>query len=646
MAQVWKVVEFEDKGAAVVPGSWLEEAGDSANCFWPPSSTYDHFKVQRAIVNHLPPNPTWNLHGGVRVLVTCASYMKAKEYLNKAVQSDCATSDIQSATEDNRKRTRRANPRYLNNTFTVQTTRGRGPVPSIGSDTDEDEPRPRQIKRPRLSQGPDNCDWLLGPSTTQRDSPETEHLPQDLQPTQDILRDIGISKVVHLLSEVLEENKNMREDIKKLGNELRALRREVGAGAASEASPPAIKLPLTTTEDFVRAEALMKEPTEKKRMISTLALVGGLTAEVAVRRMLQGCLTNQLASKFNWAGKGLKESFKNAILSDVLFAALQKTHPGSTMAVYEGTVKKWLKYAPDRDGGAARRQEPAEATWKQWEKRELYRTGSFKKVLTNNLVRQLNWLGVNGKRTLSKQKLCAIKICTRWLPHTSHALEVLMRNYKPRLVHFENHTSDPSDKEASAAMKGRSKLIMTSLKQYSTLLFIHLMLDLLQELKHLSLLFQKDGLTLQMVSDGLKTSCIVFVAMQTNPGPRLQRFLVEVGTGSTWQGVDINRTKADEENFNNLKLRLTNRFCEFASDRFSSLETGVLKAISTLFDLSNWPKDSNALATFGTPELNIIMEHFRPVLEPCKDFTSEEAAKREWLDLKILVSCHYRHLHS
>ncbi|CAL8234542.1 unnamed protein product, partial [Boreogadus saida] len=95
-------------------------------------------------------------------------------------------------------------------------------------------------------------------------------------------------------------------------------------------------------------------------------------------------------------------------------------------------------------------------------------------------------------------------------------------------------------------MKGRAKLMLKSLKQYSTLLFIHLMLDILQELKQLSLLFQKDGLTLQMVSDGLQTTCMVFVAMQTNPGPRLQRFLTEVGTGSNWQGVEINRTSTDD----------------------------------------------------------------------------------------------------
>ncbi|KAJ8386092.1 hypothetical protein AAFF_G00176860 [Aldrovandia affinis] len=103
---------------------------------------------------------------------------------------------------------------------------------------------------------------------------------------------------------------------------------------------------------------------------------------------------------------------------------------------------------------------------------------------------------------------------TRWLPHMSHALEALMRNYRPILIHFENHASDPNDKEASAAMKGRAKLVQQSLKQQKMLLFIHLMLDVLQELKQLSLLFQRDGLTLQIVTDGLQTTTLALVAMQ------------------------------------------------------------------------------------------------------------------------------------
>ncbi|KAK5881723.1 hypothetical protein CesoFtcFv8_022488 [Champsocephalus esox] len=71
---------------------------------------------------------------------------------------------------------------------------------------------------------------------------------------------------------------------------------------------------------------------------------------------------------------------------------------------------------------------------------------------------------------------------TRWLPHMSRALEGLVKNFKVTLVHFENHASDPHDREASALMKGRARAIHRSLTQYKMVMFIHLVLDILQEL--------------------------------------------------------------------------------------------------------------------------------------------------------------------
>ncbi|KAF3833340.1 hypothetical protein F7725_027005 [Dissostichus mawsoni] len=152
------------------------------------------------------------------------------------------------------------------------------------------------------------------------------------------------------------------------------------------------------------------------------------------------------------------------------------------------------------------------------------------------------------------------------------------------------------------------------------------------ELKQLSLLFQRDGLTLQMVSDGLQTTTLSLVAMQTDPGPRLQKVLDEVGPGNTWQNVQLNRRETDNSTFNSLKLRLINDRCRFLSARFGNLETGILKATSTLFDLSNWPEDTAELATFGNAELIEFMEHFQSILAECGDFTSGAADKREWLD--------------
>ena len=103
---------------------------------------------------------------------------------------------------------------------------------------------------------------------------------------------------------------------------------------------------------------------------------------------------------------------------------------------------------------------------------------------------------------------------TRWLPHTLHGLSSLIRNYQAVLLHLESHASDMHDREASDLMKGRASHTVKALKQFKTVIFVHLLLDILSELKDLSLLFQRDGLTLQMVSDGLQKTTLALVAMK------------------------------------------------------------------------------------------------------------------------------------
>lgn len=106
----------------------------------------------------------------------------------------------------------------------------------------------------------------------------------------------------------------------------------------------------------------------------------------------------------------------------------------------------------------------------------------------------------------------ATLVGTRWLLYMSRAFEGLVKNFKVTLVHFENHASDPNDNEAIAVMKVRPCSIHRPLTQYKMVMFIHLGLDILQELKQLSLLFQRDGL--QMVSDGLQMTKLSLAATQ------------------------------------------------------------------------------------------------------------------------------------
>nr|XP_033948165.1 zinc finger protein 862-like [Pseudochaenichthys georgianus] len=237
---------------------------------------------------------------------------------------------------------------------------------------------------------------------------------------------------------------------------------------------------------------------------------------------------------------------------------------------------------------------------------------------------------------------------TRWLLHTLHGLSALIRNYQAILFHLESHASDMHDREASDLMKGRASHTVKGLKQFKTVIFVHLLLDILSELKDLSLLFQRDGLTLQMVSDGLQKTTLALVAMKTVPGQHLKQFLDEVGPfpGNMYSGVQLDRKQVDDDNLHKVKEKLINGFCDYVNTRFGSLDDGVFKAAATMFDLSNWPEDITDLATFGLADLETFVSHFKGILEACEDFISIQEAKREWIDLKVLVHRHFRHLQS
>nr|XP_023663965.1 uncharacterized protein LOC111841994 [Paramormyrops kingsleyae] len=114
MVQLWKVVEFEDKGTAIAPSNWLNETDNEKTCYWPP---FDGQRLHKAVIDHILPEQGWSIHRHIRVLASCVSYDKAKQCLKKSVQvqPDCPTTDIQSDEEMAVRQKRRAkpNPRYM-----------------------------------------------------------------------------------------------------------------------------------------------------------------------------------------------------------------------------------------------------------------------------------------------------------------------------------------------------------------------------------------------------------------------------------------------------------------------------------------------------------------------------------------------------
>ncbi|XP_053189137.1 uncharacterized protein si:dkey-187a12.4 [Scomber japonicus] len=118
-----------------------------------------------------------------------------------------------------------------------------------------------------------------------------------------------------------------------------------------------VDLPLNTLEQLDEMERQLEEPGIQKRMVSYLSRMGGATVDDAVRRLMQAVLSFAVGSELNWVGRGQKRSFRNTRLQGVLFRALKRTPVGkeATHHQYADIVKKWLRFAPFRQGGTGRR---------------------------------------------------------------------------------------------------------------------------------------------------------------------------------------------------------------------------------------------------------------------------------------------------
>ena len=114
---------------------------------------------------------------------------------------------------------------------------------------------------------------------------------------------------------------------------------------------------------------------------------------------------------------------------------------------------------------------------------------------------------------------------TRWLPHMSRALTVMIKSFSVIYAHLENTVSENT---SSVEMRGRARNTVNVLRNFRNLLFIHLMLDVLAVFKAISLLFQRDNIVISAAKDGLYSTELQLRAMIARPGKNLQDFLDEV----------------------------------------------------------------------------------------------------------------------
>ncbi|XP_076141209.1 uncharacterized protein LOC143123807 [Alosa pseudoharengus] len=160
-------------------------------------------------------------------------------------------------------------------------------------------------------------------------------------------------KIITLLMEIKEEQQRQWAVLKELQAKVQGQVSE-----EEEVESLDIDLPLRTMEQLDETERHLEDAAAQKRMVAHLSRMGGATVDDAVRRLMQAVLSFAVGSELNWVGRGQKRSFRSTRLQGVLFRALKRTPVGreATHHQFADVVKKWLRFAPFRQGGTGRRQ--------------------------------------------------------------------------------------------------------------------------------------------------------------------------------------------------------------------------------------------------------------------------------------------------
>ncbi|KAL4004081.1 cytoskeleton-associated protein 5 [Sarotherodon galilaeus] len=149
--------------------------------------------------------------------------------------------------------------------------------------------------------------------------------------------DATSQKMLTMLSDLTRAVNELREEVR--ANRHPCCNESVDAGVLP------LDLPLHNMEELNNAEAAHQSPETNKAMVRRFALIGGTTLEVRVHRTAKRAgLCTQLDREKN---QGPDRAKKDGLTQQVGANSMSEF-------VFAQAVQKWLRYAPDRMGGAGR----------------------------------------------------------------------------------------------------------------------------------------------------------------------------------------------------------------------------------------------------------------------------------------------------
>lgn len=110
---------------------------------------------------------------------------------------------------------------------------------------------------------------------------------------------------------------------------------------------------------------------------------------------------------------------------------------------------------------------------------------------------------------------------TRWIDHKVRALKKMKINWSLIVSHLESFHENTKNKDQDRA---KAKGYLLKLKRFKFLWYMHFMLDLLNEIAKLSLLMQRDDVTVSQVVKKVEIVCSEIYILLNGNGDNLTEF--------------------------------------------------------------------------------------------------------------------------
>lgn len=237
---------------------------------------------------------------------------------------------------------------------------------------------------------------------------------------------------------------------------------------------------------------------------------------------------------------------------------------------------------------------------------------------------------------------------TRWVEHKLKAANKLLQNWNLIIIHMENYAEDESNK---ADDRAKARGILKKIREYKLVWFLHFLVDVLNEITRISLLFQREDITLPSAMIKVKSAKQSLNNMINNSGANLQKFQGSVN-GAIYKGQTLTRVVDDQVLFTG-KSEIIQNLIVCLDNRFANWYDEPVYSSCNIFDHRNWPDEAEdqenedneeedeedvqqpTLADYGSQELMVITDHFQTVLQNCG--CDIPAAFTEWSELKMYV---------